>query len=62
MQLKFELSMDMTNVILNALGDAPYRVAAPVIAILQAQAQPQMQPQLVPEDKANNQTDEKEKA
>ena len=48
MQLKFELSMDMTNVVMEALGNAPYRVAAPVIALMQAQAQPQMQPQLVP--------------
>jgi len=59
MQLKFELSVEMTNIILNALGETPYRIAAPVIAVLQAQAQPQMQPQLVPDKKPE---DEKEKA
>ena len=56
MQLKFELSMEMTNVVMEALGSTAYRTAAPVIAELQRQAQSQMQPQLVP------QPEEKEKA
>ena len=47
MDLNFKLSLDMTNVIMDALGGTPYRTAAPVIAELQKQAAPQMQPQLV---------------
>jgi len=47
MQLKFDLSLDMTNTIMEALAGTPYRTAAPIIAELQKQAAPQMQPQLV---------------
>ena len=54
MDLKFTLSLDMTNVIMDALGGTPYRTAAPVIAELQRQAQPQMQPQLVAEQEKND--------
>lgn len=40
--LHFSLSVELVNVILNALNEAPYRVAAPVIAEIQRQAQEQM--------------------
>ena len=51
MQLKFDLSVEMTNVIMNCLGDGPYKLVAPVINELQKQAAPQMQPTLVPANK-----------
>lgn len=35
--LKFELSNEMVDIIGKALHDAPYRVAAPVIAEMQKQ-------------------------
>jgi len=48
MELTFKLTVEQTNIIMEALGNAPYRVAAPIVALLQSQAAPQMQPQLVP--------------
>lgn len=48
MDLNFKLTVEQTNVIMEALGNAPYRIAAPIVAEMQNQAQPQMQPQLVP--------------
>jgi hypothetical protein len=51
MELTFKLTVEQTNVIMEALGNAPYRVAAPIVALLQQQAAPQMQPQLVSEPK-----------
>jgi hypothetical protein len=59
MELNFKLSMEMTNIIVNALGEAPYRVSAPVINELQTQAAAQMKPHAVP---ANVEEDKKEKA
>lgn len=47
MDFTFTLSVEMTNAILAALNEAPYRVSAPIIATLQAQANEQMKPQLV---------------
>jgi hypothetical protein len=41
--LKFELSEQHVNVIAQALGNAPYSVAAPVIAELQNQINAQRQ-------------------
>jgi hypothetical protein len=58
MQLKFDLSLEMTNAIIEALGNTPYRTAAPVIAELQRQAQPQMQPQLVPQAEGEAKADD----
>ena len=52
MELNFKLSIEQVNAIIGALAEAPYRVAAPVIAELQSQANAQMKPQLVPEPKA----------
>jgi len=58
MQLKLELSIEHANVIMEALGNAPYRVAAPVIATIQQQFAEQSKPQLVPQT-AGPQTDAK---
>jgi hypothetical protein len=51
MELKFTLTVEQTNVIMQCLGDGPYKLVAPVINEIQNQAQPQMQPQLVPDTK-----------
>lgn len=58
--LKFELSMDMTNVVMEALGNAPYRIAAPVVATIQQQYAEQTKPKLVPANKPED--DKKETA
>lgn len=44
MVFKLELSEQMLQVIGNALGAAPYNVAAPVVAELQKQVSAQLQP------------------
>jgi hypothetical protein len=41
--LKFELSLEMLNVIGEALGNGPHKVVAPVIAELQKQINAQQQ-------------------
>ncbi len=43
MDLHFTFSVEHTNAIITALGDAPYKAAAPVIAVIQQQANAQMQ-------------------
>ena len=43
--LKFEFTQQMTQIIGEALGNAPYRIAAPVIAELQRQIDAQTKPQ-----------------
>lgn len=45
MNLKFELNLDETNIILAALGKMPYEASAPVVDKLRQQAQPQLQQQ-----------------
>ena len=40
--LKFELTLEETNLILGALGKQSFEVVAPVIQKIQAQAQPQL--------------------
>lgn len=42
--INFSISLDQANIILGALGKAPYEVVAPVIAELQKQAAPQVNP------------------
>jgi hypothetical protein len=49
MELNLKLSIDHANVIMEALNNAPYRVAAPVIATIQQQFAEQTKPQLVPQ-------------
>jgi hypothetical protein len=38
------LTLDQWNQVLSLLGDAPYKVSAPLIAAIQAQAQQQLPP------------------
>jgi hypothetical protein len=40
--MTLNLTVDQINIILNALGNAPYITVAPVIAEIQKQAQPQI--------------------
>lgn len=42
--LKFDLTLEQINVIMQALGNAPYITVAPVIAEIQKQAAPQINP------------------
>jgi len=42
--MQLELTIDQINVIMSALGNAPYIQVAPVIAEIQKQAQPQINP------------------
>jgi len=44
--MTLELTVDQINIILQALGNAPYVQVAPVIAEIQKQAQPQINPAL----------------
>ena len=53
MELILKLNIEQVNAIMGALGEAPYKIAAPVINEIQMQAQAQMKPQLVPEEPAN---------
>jgi hypothetical protein len=41
--MKFEFTLDEINVIMAALGKAPYEAVAGVIANIQKQAQPQLE-------------------
>jgi len=47
--MNLELTIDQINVIMSALGNAPYIQVAPVIAEIQKQAAPQVQATVVPE-------------
>ena len=42
-KLKFEVTLEQANAVLNVLGNAPYVQAAALIALLQEQASPQVQ-------------------
>ena len=46
--MNLELTIEQVNIIMSALGNAPYITVAPVIAEIQKQAQPQINP--VPSD------------
>ena len=46
--MNLELTIEQVNIIMQALGNAPYVTVAPVIAEIQKQAQPQINP--VPSD------------
>lgn len=47
--MNLELTIEQINVIMQALGNAPYITVAPVIAEIQKQAAPQVQATVVPE-------------
>ena len=47
--MHLDLTIDQINVIMAALGNAPYITVAPVIAEIQKQAAPQVQATVVPE-------------
>ena len=49
--LKFELTIEQVNGVLNVLGNAPYVQSASLIALLQEQASPQIQALQVEEAK-----------
>ena len=49
--LKFELTIEQVNGVLNILGNAPYVQSAALIALLQEQASPQIQALQVEEAK-----------
>ena len=42
--MNLELTIEQVNIIMQALGNAPYITVAPVIAEIQKQAQPQINP------------------
>jgi len=42
--MQLDLTLEQINVIMSALGNAPYIQVAPVIAEIQKQAQPQINP------------------
>ena len=42
--MQLELTIEQVNIIMQALGNAPYITVAPVIAEIQKQAQPQINP------------------
>ena len=46
--MNLELTIEQVNIIMQALGNAPYITVAPVIAEIQKQAAPQLNP--VPSD------------
>jgi len=48
--IKLELSEQHFNIIVETLGNAPYRVAAPVLAELSKQVQEQQQAASIPSD------------
>ena len=50
--LKFEVTIDQANGILNILGNAPYVQSANLIALIQEQAGPQIQALQIEEAKA----------
>ena len=47
--MNLELTIEQVNIIMSALGNAPYITVAPVIAEIQKQAQPQINPAPAPE-------------
>ena len=47
--MQLDLTIDQINIIMSALGNAPYITVAPVIAEIQKQAQPQINPAPAPE-------------
>ena len=47
--MQLDLTIDQINVIMQALGNAPYITVASVIAEIQKQAAPQVQATVVPE-------------
>ena len=47
--MQLDLTIDQINVIMSALGNAPYITVAPVIAEIQKQAAPQVQATVNPE-------------
>jgi hypothetical protein len=47
--MTLDLTIDQINVIMQALGNAPYIQVAPVIAEIQKQVAPQVQATVVPE-------------
>jgi len=47
--MQLDLTIDQINVIMQALGNAPYIQVAPVIAEIQKQVVPQVQATVVPE-------------
>ena len=47
--MQLDLTLEQINVIMQALGNAPYITVAPVIAEIQKQAAPQVQATVVPE-------------
>jgi len=47
--MQLDLTLEQINVIMQALGNAPYIQVAPVIAEIQKQAAPQVQATVVPE-------------
>jgi len=47
--MQLDLTIDQINIILNALGNAPYIQVAPVIAEIQKQAAPQIPSNTAPE-------------
>lgn len=44
-EIKLTLTLNDVNIILNSLGEVPYKVSKQVIDNIVAQAQPQIQPQ-----------------
>lgn len=44
-EITLKLTVAQINVILGALGEAPFRVAQPLVAAIQEQASPQLQPE-----------------
>lgn len=49
--MTLELTIDQINIIMSALGNAPYITVAPVIAEIQKQAAPQVNPAPAAEEK-----------
>ena len=47
--MTLDLTIDQINIIMQALGNAPYIMVAPVIAEIQKQAAPQVQATVDPE-------------
>jgi hypothetical protein len=43
MEITLKLKLDMVNVIMAALGDAPFKISEPVINEIKLQAAPQLQ-------------------
>jgi hypothetical protein len=53
--LTFKLTIDQSNLILNALADQPFKVSAPLIQELNSQAAPQLaQPEIHAADEATS--------